>query len=50
MLLWEAEDEKIAELLSLQQVVGTLEPRDKKLFYSAILKIKRKHKLLSFWE
>lgn len=27
----EAEDEKIAELLSLQQVVGTLEPRDKKI-------------------
>ncbi len=25
------EDEKIAELLSLQQVVGTLEPRDKKI-------------------
>ena len=27
----EAEDEKIAELLSLQKVVGTLEPRDKQI-------------------
>ena len=27
----EAEDEKIAELLSLQQVVGTFEPKDRKL-------------------
>ncbi len=30
-IIVEAEDEKIAELLSLQQVVGTLEPRDRKI-------------------
>ena len=47
----EAEDEKncrVAVTSTSSWNIGT--ERQKKLFYSAILKIKRKHKLLSFWE